>query len=65
MKLGELIVLASAVSADKSFFGGIPHDWIILDEIEDIPIREKMLEKQEKAQKNYLNIVPKYNGGKK
>jgi len=43
------------------------HDWVILDSLyEDVQdLAELMREKQEKAQKNYLSIMPKYNGRKK
>lgn len=66
-RLGELIVLSSAVGVGKSLYGGLSHDWIIYDDLHDNleHLAEQMKEKQEKAQKNYLSMMPKYNGGKK
>lgn len=63
----ELVVLASAVGVGTSAFGGLSHDWIVYDDLHDniADMAEHMKEKQEKAQKNYLSMMPKYNGGKK
>lgn len=70
-RLGEIIVLCSAVGVGRSMFGdritGLSHDWIIIDELHDSikDMADLMKEQQEKAQKNYLSMMPKYNGGKK